>query len=209
MAISPECRVAEPAPRVLEGEEARADAELAQCAAEGDTDCWNRLFDRFAPWAYRFALAHLDRNHADAQDLCADIMLTAASGIGRYNPRRGSLDAWMSGLARHRLSHFCRKRHRHVPLVPEPSGGDDACLVGDPADDALTRITVQRALACLPERQSSVLLSKYVEGHSTEEIARMACTTPAAIESLLSRGRAAFRSAFAALCDTHNRGDKP
>lgn len=180
------------------------DVVLARGAATGDTDCWNTLFDRFAPWAYRFALAHLDRNHADAEDLCADIMLAAAATIGRFDPRRGPLDAWMAGLARHRLSRFCRRRRRHLPLVIDP--GDDAPDIpaADPADEALTRITVQRALACLPERQSTALISKYVDGRTTEEIARITQVTPAAVESLLGRARVAFRSAFAALC-----GDLP
>jgi RNA polymerase sigma-70 factor, ECF subfamily len=51
-------------------------------------------------------------------------------------------------------------------------------------------------LEALPERQEEVLRAKYLEGLSVAEIAADWNETPKAVESLLSRARAAFRSLY-------------
>ncbi|MBI3948203.1 MAG: sigma-70 family RNA polymerase sigma factor [Armatimonadetes bacterium] len=173
------------------------DDKLARAVARGDTDAWDRFFDRYSAWAYRFAYHHLDRSHADAEDLCADILMTAARSLHRFDARRGTLDLWVLGLARHRLARFCRRRRRDLPLIPEILDAEES-ESGPSTDDLLeamvTRDAVNRALASLPERQARALVGKYVEGYTVEELARLLGATPKAVESLLSRARAAFRT---------------
>jgi len=130
-----------------------SDEAMARRIAAGDADAWDMFFDRFSPWAYRFACRHLDGNRADAEDLYSDILMTAAKSMSSF----------------------------------------------DPAGGAHTKDAVNRALACLPERQASLLIGKYVEGYTTDELARWADMTPKAVESALARARGAFRSVFTRL----------
>lgn len=176
---------------------------LARMIAAGDTDAWDRFFDRYSPWVYRFAYAHLSGNRADAEDLCSDIMLTAAKSIGKFDPKRGELDQWVHGVARHRLARFCRSRRIELPLISDlvDQSSDSESTSISLADQVHARDVVNRALACLPERQAAALVAKYVEGYTTDELARQAQSSPKAIESLLVRARAAFRSAFNRLLD--------
>ena len=171
--------------------------------AEGDTDAWDRFFDQYSPWVYRFAYTHLNGNHADAEDLCSDIMLTAAKSIGKFDAGRGELDLWVRGVARHRLARFCRSRRIELPLIPDlvDQSSDSETTSAGLADQAQVRDVVDRALACLPERQATALIAKYVEGYTTDELAQQAQSSPKAIESLLVRARTAFRSAFNRLLD--------
>ena len=182
---------------------ADSDEALARLIAAGDTDAWDRFFDRYSSWVYRFAYRHLNGNHADAEDLCSDIMLSAAKSIGKFDSRRGDLDAWVFGLARHRLSRFCRSRRIELPLIPDiiDQSSDSDSTFPSMADDFHTKDVVNRALASLPERQSNALVAKYVEGYTTDELARRIQSSPKAVESLLVRARAAFRSAFNSLLD--------
>ena len=53
-----------------------------------------------------------------------------------------------------------------------------------------------------------ILREKYVEGYSVEELARLHGTSAKAVESLLSRARGAFRSAFKALQKDSQGSDK-
>jgi RNA polymerase sigma factor (sigma-70 family) len=168
--------------------EGDSDAALARRIAAGDTASWQTFFTRFFPWTYRFAYHHLLRDRAEAEDLCLDILLVAVRSIHRFDARRGTLDMWLVGIARHRLSRFRRKQRATVPHDEEAQT--------DPTADLLTRAAVNQTLASLPERQASLLIGKYVLGHSTEELARLSHSTPKAIESSLSRARAAFRAAF-------------
>lgn len=183
--------------------QADTDGAMARRIAAGDVDAWDRFFDRFSPWAYRFAYRHLDGNRADAEDLCSDILLMAARSIGKFDESRGDLDVWVHGLARHRLSHFCRAHRIDLPLIPEivDQSINSETPSSSLADQAQARDVVNRALACLPERQAAALVGKYVEGYTTDELAAQSQSSPKAIESLLVRARTAFRSAFTRLLD--------
>lgn len=179
-----------------------SDEGLVKGITSGDRDAVHALFDRFSTWTYRFAYHHLGRNAADAEDLCSDILMTAIGSITTFDVTRGSLDAWMLGIARHRLSRFCRRHHLDLPFIPEVVETDlslDKGSVKELEDRVLMQDAVNRGIACLPERQARALIGKYVEGYSTEELARLLATTPAAVESLLVRARNAFRAAVNAL----------
>ena len=178
---------------------------LTKKIAGGDTCAWSTFFARYSTWVYRFVLSHLNGNQADAEDLCSDIMNTAAKSIGKFDPRRGDLDAWVFGIARHCLARFCRKRRIHLPLIPEivDTSSVSETVPLDIAEEACVRDLVNRTLASLPQRQASILIAKYVDGYTSEEIARINETSLGAVESLLTRARTAFRSAFNRLLDSY------
>ncbi len=189
--------------------EAGSDQELAHKIADGDIDAWDRFFDRYSSWSYNFAYRHLNSNHADAQDLCSDIMLTAAKSIGGFDFKRGCLDAWLHGLARNRLCHFCRSRRIELPLIPDiidHSCHSDAASI-DISDTAHTKDAVNRSLASIPCRQAEALIGKYVEGYTTEELALQMEISIKAVESLLVRARESFRSVFGKLMADDLGGD--
>lgn len=178
------------------------DETLAKNVACGDPDAVRAFFDRFSAWTYRFAYYHLGRHSADAEDLCSDILTTATRSIGTFDVTRGTLDAWVLGVARHRLSRFCRRRRLDLPFAPEVvevDSSQDTGSINELEDKVLMRDAVNRALASLPQRQAEALTGKYIEGYSTEELARLMGTTPSAVESLLVRARNAFRAAVNAI----------
>ena len=178
------------------------DQALAREIAAGDGEAWERFFGRYSAWVYRFAYRHLAQNRADAEDLTSDVLITAARSMGQFDSTRGTLDLWLLGVARHRLARFCRERRMTAPSVPpfkDSPADPETPLADDLLETALTGALVNRALAGLPQRQAEVLIGKYVSGHTVEELARAAGTTPKAVESLLSRARAAFRSAYRTL----------
>jgi RNA polymerase sigma-70 factor, ECF subfamily len=191
---------------------ARADGEnaeqaLAFAVARGDLRAWETFFAQYAPWAYRFAYRHVDCNRADAEDLCSEIMTAAARSLHRFDARRGNLDLWLLGLARHRLAHFLRRRRPEQP-VPLDSLAEEASSEPSSTAEALHRDLVNRALASLSPRQSSLLVGKYVSGYTMEELARATQSSVKAVESLLSRARAAFRTAFEGLAEDGSGGEK-
>jgi RNA polymerase sigma-70 factor (ECF subfamily) len=186
------------------------DQALAAAVASGDVRAWERFFGLYAPWAYRFAYRHLGGNRADAEDLCSDIMTAAARSMRSFDAGRATLELWLLGLARHRLARFCRDRRSALPVVPESAatnpGYDDP--LGDlPTDESLIRDRVNRALSSLSARQAAVLVGKYVTGYTVAELAQETQSSPKAVESLLSRARAGFRTAFGRLAETGSGGE--
>jgi RNA polymerase sigma-70 factor (ECF subfamily) len=186
------------------------DQALATAVASGDRQAWERFFDVYGDWAYRFSYSHLGGNRADAEDLCSDIMMTAACSIKRFDHRQGTLDQWLLGLARHRLAGLCRERRLALPVVPELAAsnpGTDEVVGNVPTDESLIRDLVGRALSSLPARQAAVLIGKYVSGYTVDELARETRSSSKAVESLLSRARAGFRAAFRRLAGSGSGGE--
>ena len=80
---------------------------------------------------------------------------------------------------------------RRQLLVGEPSRNDDA-----PIDQRERSERIARVLAALPENYEAVLRAKYLDQQTVDQIASLWNETPKAIESLLTRARAAFRKIY-------------
>ena len=184
----------------------KTDQTLAKAISSGDSDAVNTFFSRFSTWTYRFAYYHLDKNSADAEDLCSEILMSAIRSINTFDATRGNLDAWILGIAKHQLFRFCRRHHKDLPFIPEIIESDstqDIGVINELEDQILMRDIVNQVLSCLPRRQVEALVGKYIEGFSTDELARLMETTPSSVESLLVRARNTFRAAINAI----NGGD--
>jgi RNA polymerase sigma-70 factor, ECF subfamily len=165
---------------------------LRQQALAGDTTAWRALYDSaFADlWAYvtwRCAgLRHV------AEDVVQETWLVAVRRLGDFDPARASFAAWLRGIAANLLRNAFRCR------TPQPAGMDAAAIASSADEQQRLEEAEQiaRALADLPERYEAVLRAKYLELLSVEAIASDWGETPKAVESLLTRARQAFRTAY-------------
>ena len=115
-----------------------------------------------------------------------------AIGLARLSgaqlPRLGIRD-----LARNQIRYRKLRRARTVPLNGAQilSGQASSSLI-----DGHQAERISEALSRLPEHYEAVLRAKYLEQQSVAAIAENRNETPKAIESLLTRARAAFRDAY-------------
>lgn len=132
---------------------------------------------------YRYCFARLG-SREDAEDATMEVFLAANARPDRL------LDAsdprlYLIGIARRKVVDVLRRRRRdRRPTYLERI---------EPTDGAERREVVHQALAALPEIQREVLILKYVQELGVLEIARVVRKSPQAVNSLLQRGRAAFR----------------
>ena len=66
----------------------------------------------------------------------------------------------------------------------------------DPLRHLDERDAIRRALETLPPAQRAALLFHHLDGLSVREVARLLARSDSAVESLLARGRASFRTAY-------------
>jgi RNA polymerase sigma-70 factor (ECF subfamily) len=146
------------------------------------------------PMVYRYFLARCGGNTAIAEDLTQDTMLSAASEIRRG--RFGDVPIpWVLGIARHRLlDHYARSHRERRRLTAWSNEFRVRNQADDPPDDASDR--VHAALAGLPAAQRAVVVLHHLDGLPVADIAALIDRTPAATESLLTRGRAGLRQAL-------------
>ncbi len=133
-----------------------------------------------------------------AEDLTQETVLAAVRAESR--PAEDvPLMAWLYGIARHKLvDHYRReereRRHFGQPLDPGLIDIGLSPPLGELDLDSIhVRDDVITTLDRLPPRQRSALILRYFDGCDVPTTAALLDVTVHAAESLLARGRAAFR----------------
>lgn len=184
---------------------------------------WALVYEEYADAVYRHAYYRLG-DRAAAEDVTQEVFIRAIESIAAYSGGRGSFVQWLRGIARRVMAQRMKslwveqrgaEKLGHAAAAPA-SRGVTATLVlgdgeaGDPSfeladsrplpDELLIRREEERltglALTALPPHWERALRWKYCDGVRVEEIGRRLAVTVKAAESLLSRARAAFRTAY-------------
>ena len=142
------------------------------------------------PRLRRFARA-LTRNPHDADDL---VQLTLERALARAHQLRpdAALAAWVFGILRHAWVDELRARARSERVfAPEESGQN----VGDAGQGAqVERLSVQDAMARLPQEQCLAVALVLIEGLSYKEAAHVMDVPIGTLTSRLARAREALQA---------------
>lgn len=172
------------------------DSDLVQRTQSGDRAALDALCSRYLPSLWRFIYAQLRPNEPLARDVLSDTFLAAIAAIHSLDLRRGSVAAWLTGIARHKLADARRRQPSTAPhafLDAAIAPASDPTL---PLADQETRDAVLHAMAILDPDERVVLEWKYLEGLSARDIAGRLGRTERAAESLLLRARDSFRHLY-------------
>lgn len=154
-----------------------------------------RLFYAHAlPRIYGYFLSRCGGDAALAEDLTQETFIAAVQQI-RRGAAIGATVPWLFGIARHKLlDHLRRQRHAGWSVISWEQEGDmvDAFL-SLPESDLAAREVLLTALAAVPPVQREALILHYMDGLPVAEIAGLLDRSVSATESLLARGRVAFR----------------
>ena len=95
--------------------------QLARGLAAGSTAAWHQLYDAFSEAVWRCVARRVGPHAAEVADIVQETFLAAARSARTFDPARGSLWAWLSGIARRQAAlHFRRKQTR-----PEAGGEEE------------------------------------------------------------------------------------
>ncbi len=153
---------------------ATSGADLLRRVAVGDREAFAVFYDRYAPVVFPLIL-QIVRERADASDVLQDVFWEAWQSAGRYDPERGSAEAWMVIRARSRAIDRVRATRRRNSTFVAPLGEAVAPAPVDPARDAAEHVedrrTIRSALERLPGAQREVIELAYYAGLTQTEIA--------------------------------------
>ncbi len=181
--------------------------DVALGLREGSPEAWHALYDEFAPKVWQAASRWLGPRHAEIADIVQETFMAAAAAARRYDAARGSLGTWLGGIARNKIALYFRKQKQHERLDAGPEGAAAAGRLmlwledreydpGAALEAAEMAGFVRATLTALPDDYETILVAKYVDGESIEQIAAAEQSTPVAIRSKLARARQAFRDHF-------------
>jgi len=154
---------------------------------EGDQHALAELFVEYGDLVFRTAL-RLTNSRPDAEDVTQDVFLRLPGAAQGFTGAAPSFPGWIRRVAvRQALMHLrAGRRRREV-------GVDDISALLAPADHQASRLSIDSALARLPDEHRTVFLLKEVEGYGHAEIAELLGISVANSEVRLHRARRTLR----------------
>lgn len=142
--------------------------------AAGDRDAFSRFYDLLAPTAFGL-IRRVLRDPEAAAEVLQEVFWQVWREAPRYDPKRGSPEAWLVMRAKtraiDRLRSIRRRDRTFVAPVDESVAQSNDGPAENPAVVAEDRGLVQTALAQLPEPQRRVIELAFFEGLTQSEIA--------------------------------------
>ena len=142
-----------------------SDYDLLRRMQDGDEGAFLQLYRRRQGAVYRFAL-HMSGSRQVAEDVTQDVFLALMREPGRFEPQRGSLAAYLYGIARNRVLHHLVREDFHLPSAgwegaDERSPAESLAQTPDPLGDLTRQEDIERlrqAVLALPARYREVVV---------------------------------------------------
>ena len=95
------------------------DQDLLSRARAGDEESFTVLYRRRQACVYRFAL-QMSGSPSVAEEVTQEVFLTVIRDAGRFDPQRGTLLAYLYGIARNQVLRSFERDRLYVPMQEEP-----------------------------------------------------------------------------------------
>jgi RNA polymerase sigma-70 factor (ECF subfamily) len=183
------------------------DADMLKRLHDGDRTAMAELYDRYFDRVYSLVFNQVDRNRDVAEDIVQETFLAALKSAKGFKGR-SSAYTWLCSIAYHKVADHYRRQSRERKRMVSGVDVDTVDVSENPGtqpqpdsliESAETRQVVNEALAKLPWDYRQVLILKYVEELSVQEISQIMDRSPKSIEGLLTRSRKALQTQLAGL----------
>jgi RNA polymerase sigma-70 factor, ECF subfamily len=168
---------------------------LTRCSV-GDRIAFRLLYNRWGSRLYGIAL-RITRQDAMAADATQDAFVQIWQQAHRFDPIRGSAEAWLIGILRYRALDVVRRRSREETGY-EPEEREDE------APDALARLVnsaegaaLHRCLKELAEDRRRLVVLAFVDGLSHSELAARMNAPLGTVKSWIRRSLMSLRECLA------------
>jgi len=178
------------------------DIVLAQMAGTGDADAFGKLYMHHLDAIYRYIYFRVE-NNCDAEDLTEQVFLKAWEALPNYRYKGLPFKSWLYRIAHNAVIDYQRRKKFTAPMPPT----EEVYQLTEAVNSLETIIaaeegeTLAKAITQLPAAQQDVIILRFIEGLSHDQIASIiqkssgACRVIqyralAALEQLLSNERA-------------------
>jgi RNA polymerase sigma factor (sigma-70 family) len=188
-------------PAEAQGAATAADlGRLTAALARGDDDAWLEFHRCYGPAIFRQLLALTRGDHDLAKEALQRTYLRVAKHV-RSCDAEPMFRAWLRTVARSALLDCWRRRRSFTDLLfrkwQEPPE------LADPTADDRLMDELDAALARLDASDRILLEGKYFSGFEVRTLAEQLAITPKAVESRLTRARAALRRELLSALQRH------
>lgn len=162
-------------------------------AQRGDAEAFSQLVEAYQSAVYRICL-RAGLSPADAEDAAQDAFVKAWQALPRF---RGDcqFSTWLYRLAANAATDTARRQKRHADTqdIDDTALPDGEDTPHQAAEKREAVANVRRALAELKPEYRTVLLLRFMEDLSYEEIGRALGLPPGTVKSRINRGKAQLK----------------
>ncbi|MFL6275755.1 MAG: RNA polymerase sigma factor [Blastocatellia bacterium] len=181
------------------------DETLLRLMMAGDAEAFAALYDRRQVGVYRFAL-RMSGSHAVAEDVTQDVFMALMRDGSQFDSTRGSVAAYLYGMARNRVLKRLARDRAFVSLTDEADDemATDARLIAreDPLAElsrSETIVAVRQAILALPPHYREVVVLCNMQEMNYEQAAALIGCPVGTVRSRLHRARAMLISKLRAM----------
>ena len=182
------------AERIIAAAAEVSEDEVVNLASNGDMDAFSILYQRYVTRIYNY-IYYRTGNPNEAEDLTSRVFHRALHHIKQYDNHGVPFSAWLYRIAHNLVANWHRdnSRRKEVPLddyIQQPfrAPAPEASVVSNQEMEELLKV-IRR----MPPDRQQLLILKFVEGLSNQEVAVIMMRSEGAIKSLYHRTLMALR----------------
>lgn len=161
-------------------------ANLIREAQQGDREAVATIYRAYVRRIYRYVACRVPSTN-DAEDLTADVFVRMVEALPNYQITGAPFEAWLYRIAASRVSDFYRNKANkqgeelHENLTDDTVPSEEMLIEGQMLD------TLRSAMQRLPEEHQTILIMRFVERKSHEEVAMLLGRSVTAVKSIQHR----------------------
>jgi RNA polymerase sigma-70 factor, ECF subfamily len=161
-----------------------SDEELVNSAKQGDLDAFTSLYRRYFSVVYKRVCYVIPE--ADVEDVTQEIFIALLRSIKGFEAR-ALFRTWFRTLTTRQIAEYYRTRSRKELTSPLKLDEIENIPDHDSRQSVESQIWVRKALNELPEQYREIILMRFAEGLSFNEIAGLLNRHPEGTKSLFRR----------------------
>jgi RNA polymerase sigma-70 factor, ECF subfamily len=171
---------------------------------DGNREAWTALYDGYCADVWRYVARLMGARATEIADVVQETFLSAARSARNFDSGRGTLWGWLAGIAHHQTSAHCRRSDQRAKLQALAAAASlelpqwlDGCTSPDKLCEQRELVELVRGLlASLPADYAALLIGKYIDERTLDDLASQFGSSVEAIKSKLARARREFRAEF-------------
>jgi len=167
-----------------------SDEYLARQAQAGDKEAFLALYNRYLNKVYNRVKSKVPSE--DVDDVTQDIFIAVTRSLAHFE-QRSRFNTWLYTIVNRQIADFYRKRSRKNEHLSQGLEHTEQIASAFQHDDADDRMLIQEALNKIPEHYQDIILYRFADGLTFQEIAEQRGQSLEAVKSLYRRAIQAIR----------------
>ncbi|MFT5871981.1 MAG: RNA polymerase sigma-70 factor (ECF subfamily) [Clostridium sp.] len=158
---------------------------------------FKEIYETNFNYVYSFVFLRLAANKEATEDIVQETFISAMKGLISYKGK-SSYKTWLCGIAKNKILNYYRN---NIPkevfaYSEELNNVEDSQDIEFMIINLETRKIILETLNNLKPIYKYVLILKYIDDYSVNDIAKYLCKTPKSIDGILQRSKISFKREF-------------